>query len=156
MKRLNVGCGAYLLEGYINIDIVLPCDFQVDFFDYIIVYENYFNEIRADHWLEHQSIELAQRALEKIHHALKPGGLARIEVPDMELILQGQSGPTDVMHAIYGSQEHAGAFHKSGFTQGSLHAALVAAGFSAVAVAAFISDHPMRGGFPCLLAEARK
>jgi predicted SAM-dependent methyltransferase len=156
VTKLNIGCGKYPLAGYTNVDLLGPADIIGDFWQIIYPVLDAWDEVRADHWLEHQPIAKTGQALSRMKDWLKPGGLLRIEVPDMDLVLQGVTGPVSLMWAIYGSQEHEGAFHKSGFTAKSLRNLIRATGFHDVNVEAFLSDHPMRKGFPCLLATARK
>ena len=92
--------------------------------------------------------------LERFHSWLKPGGLLRVEVPDMEAIM---AGPPECWETwVYGVQEPAGEFHCCGFTAESLRLRVKAAGFKDIYVRKFVSDHPHRYGMPCLEATANR
>lgn len=81
MRKLNLGCGEYPVEGYENIDIktghsIYPLE-EAD---------NSVDEIRASHVLEHFSHREIQKVFAEWCRALKPGGLIKIAVPDFDLI----------------------------------------------------------------------
>lgn len=81
--KLNIGCGEYLSEGWINIDsdpripadlhaIVPPIPFE----------DNSVDEIAAVHFLEHLERDVATEFLKECHRVLKPGHRLGIVVPD--------------------------------------------------------------------------
>lgn len=87
--KLNVGCGTDYKEGWINIDnnsdaniekldlnwdLRNPLPFKDESVDYI------FNE----HFIEHLTIEESQRSIKDFMRVLKPGGVMRIAMPDLE------------------------------------------------------------------------
>jgi hypothetical protein len=53
--RLNVGCGNFPIEGYVNLDSHSPrADVLMDFFDYVKQQPGEtFDEVLASHMLEH-------------------------------------------------------------------------------------------------------
>ena len=55
--RLNIGCGNFPLDGYINLDLKNPkANIQMDFFDFVKEgHTNEFDEVLASHVLEHIS-----------------------------------------------------------------------------------------------------
>lgn len=86
VKKLNLGCGARALPSWTNLDfqavpgLVLahdlrtPLPFSNDTFD--VVYHS--------HVLEHLSPADAARFLAECHRVLRPGGVLRVLVPDLE------------------------------------------------------------------------
>jgi SAM-dependent methyltransferase len=77
VARLNLGCGRYLLPGYVNVDRsggqVLTRAESLPFRD------RSFEEVHASHVLEH--IPDLERAMAEIHRVLRPGGLLVAHVP---------------------------------------------------------------------------
>lgn len=91
MKLLNLGCGDRYLPGWVNVDFVshskdvithnllLPLPFENEEFD----------AVYSSHVLEHFSKIEASNFLSEIHRVLKPGGILRIAVPDLERFAKG-------------------------------------------------------------------
>jgi predicted SAM-dependent methyltransferase len=87
---LNIGCGDRFNRKWINIDInsvdesVIPCDISngINFDD------NYFDVVYHSHVIEHIEKNLAPGFLDECYRVLKPGGILRIAVPDLEKIAQ--------------------------------------------------------------------
>ncbi len=82
MRKLNLGCGTDIKEGYVNLDIVklpgvdvvwnvnkLPLPFKKEEFD----------EILCRDILEH--VDDLIRTLKELHRILKKGGVVKIRVP---------------------------------------------------------------------------
>ena len=90
MRLLNIGCGAHYHPAWTNIDVapaskeVLPWDvkkglpFKDDSFD--VVYHS--------HVLEHLSPQDASPFLRETARVLKPAGMTRVVVPDLEQIVR--------------------------------------------------------------------
>ena len=82
MKKLNLGCGQFRKEGYINLDVSplskadVICDLEK--FPYPFD-DNTFDFIEAAHLLEHLSDPC--RVMSEINRILKPGGTIHIRVP---------------------------------------------------------------------------
>ena len=53
-----------------------------------------FEAVYASHLLEHLDRDLAQQCLKEVHRVLRPGGILRIAVPDLDGVV-GQYDPTD-------------------------------------------------------------
>ncbi len=82
MKKLNLGCGKDVKEGYINLDSTkLPgVDVVHDLNKYPWPFrDNEFDEIYASHILEH--LDNLPRAMEEIWRITKPNGRVIIRVP---------------------------------------------------------------------------
>lgn len=87
--RLNVGCGPFRLEGWLNLDenptvgadlhvCVPPLPFEA----------NRAEEIYAGHYLEHLDPEEADVFLEECRRVLVPGGKLGLVVPDTRAIVR--------------------------------------------------------------------
>lgn len=87
MKKMNLGCGPDLKEGWINVDIYNNVD--IEYWDIIqnVVPQNWKNSydyILINHTLCLFSYSDVELALAKILKMLKPGGV--IEVVDVDLL----------------------------------------------------------------------
>jgi len=75
MKRINLGCGGNILEGWENhdadVDVTKPLPWFSDEVDYIL----------AEHLTEHLSSGDAIRFLKECYRILKPGGVLRLLCP---------------------------------------------------------------------------
>ena len=82
MKKLNLGCGQFKKDGFINLDMSELCnpDILHDLENIPYPFKNgAFDLIEADHVLEHLSDPF--RVMGEIHRILKPGGKLVIKVP---------------------------------------------------------------------------
>jgi len=84
--RLNYGCDRIRLPGYIGIDIrpSVAADHVLPAWDTSPWQPNSVDEIYSRHMLEHLDPEEANRALIAWFKVLRPGGLLRLIVPDLE------------------------------------------------------------------------
>jgi hypothetical protein len=92
MRKLNLGAGAYPLEGYENWDRKTGQEcFPLD------VPDNSIDEIRASHILEHFPYEKCVAVLSEWARALKPGGVLKIAVPNFDYVCRAYAARrTDV------------------------------------------------------------
>lgn len=108
MKLLNLGCGVSYHPSWINIDFVStgPGVTAHNLLSGIPFQDHSFDAVYHSHVLEHLSREEAQDFIAQCHRVLKPGGILRIAVPDLEGIvkcylkkleecLAGKSGAAD-------------------------------------------------------------
>jgi len=85
--KLNLGCGSYHMEGWVNIDQLesVNPDLLADAMD--LPYEaNSVDEIYCGHLVEHLSWDEGQGALRHWLDILKPGGKIRVVVPDFDIL----------------------------------------------------------------------
>ncbi len=82
--KLNLGCGAVEIDGYVNLDIQKGED-QAAY--PLMIEENSCDEIRASHLLEHFGYEETAAVLADWVSKLKPGGILKIAVPDFDKII---------------------------------------------------------------------
>jgi predicted SAM-dependent methyltransferase len=120
---LHLGAGGKRIEGAINCDLFDPAaDRRLDAVDLGPVESGSVAIVEHHHLIEHLSAADLDRALPEWARVLKPGGLLIVSAPDLEVVLERWLGMSDAerwghgIKMIYGSQEHAGMFHKNGFT----------------------------------------
>lgn len=120
MIRLNIGAGDTELDGYTPIDRKLGSE------AYPLPYEdNSVDEIRASHILEHFSFADAQQALNEWVRVLKPGGVCKVAVPDVDRI--DKRNPHWHLH-IMGGQTDSDNYHRSCYDRDLLYRYMDAAG----------------------------
>ena len=92
-EYLHIGCGDQLLPGFINLDCHTKKSLLAVFGDKIFRKDlrnglpfpsNSFKGIFTEHCLEHLNPRESFGVLKEIHRTLKPGGAARIIVPDAQ------------------------------------------------------------------------
>lgn len=125
--KLNIGAGSAVLEGFTPIDRKIGTE---------AASLNYINdsveEIRASHILEHFNFVDAKKALAEWVRVLKPGGIIKIAVPDLEKIIKLRE--TDPLWRFYlaGGQIDANDQHLSVWDAGILRAYMDDAGLADV------------------------
>ncbi len=124
--KVNLGAGHLPLDGYVNVDMrPLPEIDVVASIDDLPFGPGTLAEISSAHTLEHFPLEeLRRRLLPYWVGLLKPGGLFRATVPDMEAMArsfaEGEIGFEAFRSTTYGGQEYEGDFHFNGFTPSTL------------------------------------
>ena len=85
-KKLNLGCGAKRIEGYVNCDIY-PAKGVDEVFDIkeIPYKDNSISEISSEHAIEHLSFADAKQALQEWFRVLEPNGVLELYLPDLEM-----------------------------------------------------------------------
>ena len=138
--RINVGCGTVSLPGYVNIDLhVQTADLIAD--AHALPFEdNSVDEVYSSHLLEHfsgsqQNFEVLT-VLQEWFRVLKPGGVIKVNVPNLEWCLKHwlmQNTEEDrwrfPLDMIFGMQTNPGEYHKTGFDEKHLRCFLRKAGF---------------------------
>lgn len=160
-RKLNLGCGEDIREGYDNIDLYFP-DPRVIKMDirHLTYADNTVEEVLASHVLEHLAFRDVDVVIKEMHRVLKPEGRVFIDVPDLEaLVMMWLNLPEEerwgtqsmAFVGIFGLQDHEGNFHKTGFTAARLGKVLTEAGFQSIEIRK-IGSH----GGPALYAKAKK
>jgi predicted SAM-dependent methyltransferase len=90
--KLNVGCGTDYKEGWINIDNnsddnIEKLDLNWDLRDPLPFADNSVDFIFNEHFFEHLTVEEGQSAMKDMLRILKPGGVMRIAMPDLESVV---------------------------------------------------------------------
>lgn len=87
---INVGCGARFARGWRNFDIV-PASPEVESLDsrlHLPFADGTVDLAYSSHMLEHLSRDDARSFVQECFRVLRPGGIARIVVPDLEGIVR--------------------------------------------------------------------
>lgn len=92
LVKLNIGCGTDYKEGWINIDNnsdhnITRLDLNWDLRHYLPFPSGSVDFIFNEHFLEHLSVEQGKAAIREFLRVLKPGGVIRIAMPDLEDIV---------------------------------------------------------------------
>ncbi len=124
--KLHLGCGNIKLAGFCNVDALETI--AADVVDDIRTLKRFPNgsaqEIYACHVLEHFAHDEVMPLLHRWFEVLRPGGVLRISVPDIDRIMRiYQTNPTHFQtkgHSpwiglIYGGQSTPYDYHKTGF-----------------------------------------
>lgn len=88
-KLLNLGCGHRYHKSWINLDYVAcsPDVIAHDLRTPLPFEDNVFDAVYHSHVLEHLPKRLAPLFLDECLRVLKPGGIIRVAVPDLESIV---------------------------------------------------------------------
>jgi predicted SAM-dependent methyltransferase len=86
--RLNVGCGPWLLAGFINCDAnpEHPCELHATV-PPIPMDDGSLSEVWGCHFIEHLPYETAQEFVREAWRVLEPGGTLGLVVPDTREIM---------------------------------------------------------------------
>lgn len=90
--KLNVGCGTDYKNGWINIDNnsdnnIDKLDLNWDLRNALPFEEDSADFIFNEHFIEHLTIEEAKNIIKDLMRVLKPGGVMRIAMPDLESVV---------------------------------------------------------------------
>ena len=87
-RLLNVGCGNSFHLAWTNLDTApaAPGIMRHDLTKGLPFPADFFDAVYSSHVLEHLKPAAAQELINECHRVLKPGGVARIVVPDLEAI----------------------------------------------------------------------
>jgi predicted SAM-dependent methyltransferase len=90
MKCLNLGCGNRYLQGWVNIDFHSNNEsvIQYDLTKGIPYESETFEVVYHSHVLEHFSKNDGELFMQECYRVLKPGGIIRIAVPNLEEIVK--------------------------------------------------------------------
>ena len=88
LKLLNLGCGERYHGDWVNVDIVAtgPGVMVHDLDRGLPFDDDSFDAVYHSHVLEHLAKERAPVFLDECFRVLKPGGIIRVAVPDLETI----------------------------------------------------------------------
>lgn len=89
---LNVGCGTDYKEGWINIDNnsernIEKLDLNWDMRNPLPFSNNSVDYIFNEHFFEHLTVEEARPVIQDLMRVLKPKGVMRIAMPDLEFVV---------------------------------------------------------------------
>jgi len=123
--RLNLGGGEVELPGYVNVDRRVGTE------AYPLAYaDESVDEIRASHLLEHFPHAMTIAVLQDWARTLKPGGIMRIAVPDIDRIFDAYHDPASAVPVegyLMGGQTDQNDVHLAIFNRRKLWGAMRAA-----------------------------
>jgi predicted SAM-dependent methyltransferase len=135
--KLNLGCYGKKIPDFVNVDIredvdpdVVDNAFTLEKFE-----ENSADLIYSSHMLEHLDFKEAKVALKRWFEILKPNGILRLAVPDVEAAFAHYFYWKDLKllySNLWGSQKHEFDYHKSGYDEQTLSELLYEIGFKEV------------------------
>jgi predicted SAM-dependent methyltransferase len=123
--KLNLGSGTQKLDGYENLDRIFADEIWP-----LAVEDESCDEIRASHVLEHfREADIAE-VIRDWAAKLRPGGVLKIAVPDLDKIAAMMAAGAEINYAGYimGGQVDENDYHRSVFTAQKLRALMEAAG----------------------------
>lgn len=85
---LNIGCGRKHIDGFVNMDIVRPYDKKLDARKGLPYPEQSVDGVYSEHFFEHLTQAEGLRFLRECRRVLKPGGVVRIAMPDLDDIVR--------------------------------------------------------------------
>lgn len=146
-NKINIGCGYDKRPDFLNVDTDPACqpDILISDNGYGELPRRHFSEVLAKDVLEHiPRCETANVVLEWAD-LLSPGGALELRTTSLlgiaRLMEQHSNYADQANYAdeLFGNQAHAGEFHYTAFTESTLKAQLIAAGFE---IASFeLVDH---------------
>jgi predicted SAM-dependent methyltransferase len=91
MKLLNLGCGGRYIKGWVNIDFISQSEDVIkhNLLTPLPFEDNSFDAVYNSHVLEHFSKRDAAKFIAEIYRVLKPGGILRVVVPNLERFVTG-------------------------------------------------------------------
>jgi predicted SAM-dependent methyltransferase len=135
--KLNLGCFDKKIYGFTNVDV--REDVNPDIVDNAFTLEKFEDNsaelILCVHMLEHLDRKDAKLALKRWYDVLKPNGIVRIAVPDMEAVFAHYFYHKDLKllySALWGSQRHDFDYHYHGYVFETIKEDLESVGFSNV------------------------
>ena len=136
--KLNLGCGNDILPDFVNCDRYdAACDVCCDAKN-LPFKTNSIDEIYASHLIEHFNFFEAFEVLREWKRVLKPGGILRIETPDMEKSCEAFLKATEQQrlrlyyHFFSEPWVSPGQIHKFLYTETQLHWTLQCCGFNSI------------------------
>lgn len=129
--KLDIGAGHNPREGYVSVDWYETATIKAPMWE-LPVEEERVEAIYSSHSLEHICAAQVLPTLREWHRVLVLGGTLELRVPDLEWCVKHWLDYQDDVWAlakIFGSQEHEGNVHRTGFTREGLRRLLGDAGF---------------------------
>lgn len=135
---LHLGCGRVLIPGFINLDIRFNEQTKIDYLSlvYPLDYDNdMFDLAYSSHVLEHFPRKQTPNILKEWVRILKPGGILRLSVPDIEVLMKIYQQTKDleqIVCPLYGNQDYTYNFHATTFNYNTLKNLMEKAGLEAI------------------------
>ena len=111
MRKLNLGCGHNVLEGWVNSDANPPSTAVtlLDVENKFPFTDNEFDYIFSEHMIEHLPYEVGSRSLKECYRVLKPRGVVRVSTPDLAFLVDlYTNSEADVNKRYWGKNKELG------------------------------------------------
>lgn len=140
-KKLNLGCGFDIREGYLNVDLndFHSPDLVANVTDLNMLPSEYFEEIIAFDILEHIERTKTIEVLFEWNRLLLNDGLLKLQVPSLidlvEMLKKNQnniSKSMELIQACFGTQNYTGDYHYTSFTRQLILHQLSESGFELI------------------------
>ena len=138
-RRVNLGCGSDVREGFLNVDLNAwyKPDVLADVREVGFLPSSQYDELVAQDVLEHLPRTDTARTLFHWNRPLRMGGILRVRVPSVlgiaDLLRDPRNqSPTmqeELIQCLFGTQAYTGDFHFTSFTRPLLEHYLGMAGF---------------------------
>jgi len=135
--KLHLGCGNTRIPGFVNVDMVKTpaVDMQADIKFLSGIDNDSVDLIYTCNTIEHLSRYEIGSTLKRWYKILKPGGILRVSVPDLEAVFKYYNKTKDLMgiyNTLYGGQKNEFGFHHWGWDFKTLKRDLEKIGFKDV------------------------
>lgn len=105
IRKLHIGCGLNLLNGWLNTDILNKANnrnvMYMDAGSPFPIPNQSFNYIFSEHLFEHLTYEQAKNMLNECYRILKPNGIVRIATPDIKFLIDLYLNPQKEINKSY-------------------------------------------------------
>jgi len=96
---LHFGSGVNKFQNWLNLDIGGPADIHCDFTKPLhFLVSNSFQYCYSEHVLEHFPRAQALKMTREIFDSLKPGGVFRVAIPDLDLVIESYKNYDGGLH----------------------------------------------------------
>jgi predicted SAM-dependent methyltransferase len=102
IKKMQIGCGKNLLEGWLNTDLIHSATVvYLDAGQSFPAETETFDFIYSEHLFEHLNVEQQINMLNEGYRILKKGGIMRIAMPNLEFLYNIYSNPNAPVNEDY-------------------------------------------------------
>lgn len=106
--KLHLACGSNRMPGWANVDLEGPSSvIKLDLTRPLPSRTDAMSAIYCEHFIEHIERDAAIRLLEECHRTLRPGGILRLSIPNLQVLIAeyqaGRTGYWTDMHWTPGS-----------------------------------------------------
>lgn len=103
LVKLHLGCGDTYLKGWVNLDMARPgrkLDLRWDLRRGVPFPSGSLSAIFSEHLFEHLDLASSLDLMKECRRALRPGGIFRIGVPDLERYLRAYVGEDSIIEDV--------------------------------------------------------
>lgn len=105
VAKLQIGCGPYPLEGWLNTDLLTNYRKESPFFldagKPFPIPDASFDYVYSEHLFEHLTFLQANNMLKECYRILKPGGIIRIATPNLKFLVDLYDHPEKSINKAY-------------------------------------------------------